>query len=252
LHPGDTVLSYDFTAGKVIHCRVAALLTNRSDHYYEIGVGNDVIHATGLHRFWVENQSDWVPANKLDVGMNLKLLRGDSLIESLSVRKDIDTSTFNLRIEGTPNYFVGPGALVHNAGQSPYNWGSGAIYEATNTVTPRFAGKKYIGKSINPELRGGQHRSYARRMLEKNDLTPEDREFYEFMKDADLKPRVTGLKEGEMLSYMEQKNINLERQGNAENLMNRSNPVSEERFKTLEKNIINDPDVQKAGFCPQG
>jgi hypothetical protein len=83
--------------------------------------------------------------------------------------------------------------------------------------------------------------------LKEPNLTPEQREFWEFKKDIVLQERVSGLNP-DQANYLEQKNMDIERGANND-LMNRREQVSKKNMPDLEKKIASDPKVQEAGLC---
>lgn len=246
---GDLVRAYDMAARKPELRAIDAVFVNRTVHFYDILLAGEIIRATGRHRFWLPDQDRWVEARELRTGERLLHWDGSpKVIEAIDYH-DVDVApTYNLQVDGLSNYFVGPGVLVHNAGPANYGFGNNIIYEGTN---PDFPGKIYVGRTNDRDIREGSHQREAAKNLERKDLTPEERKFWEFKKGMKLKERVSGLTD-DQAAFMEQKNIDIEVKLNKQNLMNRDlRPVSQDRMKLLEKSISNDPAVQKGGFCPK-
>ena len=166
--------------------------------------------------------------------------------DGIEIEESVDSPTFNLSVEGSPTYFVGPGVLVHNQGGPSYGFGNLRIYAGVN---PKFPDKIYIGQTDDLGRRQGEHQAEAARELERSDLTPEEREFWEFKKDMVLEERVSGLN-ADQANYLEQTNIDLETRGRQEkNVMNRREQVSRKNMRELEARIKADPAVQDAGLC---
>jgi Domain of unknown function (DUF4157)/Pretoxin HINT domain len=249
LAAGDMVLSQDFTLGRAVPRRVLGIYRNQTQSFYRVNVEGTVILATGMHRFWVESLGDWVAARHLEQGMPLRLVSGAiASIQSIEAEEANGAATWNLQIEDLPNYFVGPGTLVHNANPARYDFGDLRIYRGTNP-DPKFADRVYIGQTDDLRRRQGEHRATAETTLKDPNLTPEQREFYEFMKGVELDELVSGLSKPQA-DYLEQKNIDIETNTQGENnVMNRREQVDKKNMPDLEEKIRTDPDVQDQGFC---
>jgi Domain of unknown function (DUF4157)/Pretoxin HINT domain len=250
LQRGENIFAFDFAIGSLVKKEILDITRNKTLRFYEIKIENDTINSSGSHRFWVENKSQWIAARELEVGMQLKLLNGENIAITAIVKKEnIEADTYNLTINEIPNYFVGLGVLVHNNGPVVYEFGNFIVYEAVN---PNFPDKIYIGQTERDVLtRQGEHRTRARQMLENpSELTPADREFYQFMQDAELKPRARGL-DGVQAEYLEQTNIDIEVEvRGSDNVINRKAQVSPERMRELRRQIAEDSRVRDAGYCP--
>ncbi len=250
LNEGEKAFAFDFKLNQTTIRRINKVFSNRTKHFYEISNGGNRIYATGRHPFWVQERSEWIEAKALTRGMRLRLLNGDAiLIDSIKLIENIESKSYNLGIEETPNYFVGIGALVHNEGLPPYEFGDHVLYEAINRD---FPDKVYIGRTNDLAIRQGQHISKAlRELANPSKLTAEQKAFYEFMKGAKLRPRATGLNENQA-KYLEQRNIDIELELRGDNLVNQKLvEVSKDNMKALADEIINDPKVKEAGFCPR-
>ena len=254
LRVGDEVLSYDLITDRPVVSRVRTVFRNQTLHFYALRVGDETIRVTGRHRFWDERARRWRAAREIAPGQELRTPEGRLLrVEDVSVDEAAGRESWNLSIEATPHYFVGPGVLVHNQGGFDTGLGGGiSIYRATNSTNPKFAGKVYIGQSVDVDIRTQSHRSFAARMLETADLSAADREFYEFMRDADLDSVVEGLNK-DQADWLEQHNIDLEREARGkDSVMNRRNQItSDSHLKAIRKRIEDDPAVRKAGYCPK-
>jgi hypothetical protein len=249
---GDVVRAFDVASRTVALREVKSVSRNETIHFYEIRLDGEVIHATGQHPFWLPDEGFWGTANELRAGTRLQHFDGSRRTIEEVVYRDIPaTPTYNLRIDELSNYFVGAGVLVHNGGPPDYPFGDNLVYEGTNTTNPKFKGKTYVGRTNDIDVREGAHRAKALRELQRTDLSAEEREFWEFMREVDLKPKIKGLTE-QQARFFEQKNINAELKLNPKNLMNRKLvEISEPDMVKLEQTIANDPAVQGAGFCPK-
>ncbi len=262
LQPGDGVLAFDFAARRVVERTVRQVYRKRSDHFFRIAADGLEIQATGRHRFWTKDTHDWVPAADLKAGMMLQTRdNGMVQLDQIQLEESAGTvwETWNLSIDENPNYFVGPGLLVHNSGGFDSKLGGTiTIYRGTN---PKYPGQVYIGKTIDEsdggkargvEERQGEHQDWARKKLaDRSKLSEKDIKFYEFMSEVTLDELVTGLATPEQGQYLEQKNIEIEREQLGEDkVMNRRNEItSPEHMKKVEESIRKDPMVQAAGFC---
>ncbi len=149
-------------------------MQNRTIHFYDVKVGSSTIQATGNHPFWVEDKAEWIATRHLKAGMKLKNLNGQiSLIESVILREGLDSTTYNLSIEETHNYFVGPGVLVHNEELVNYHMGGEnyLVYTGQNSNYPK---KIYVGiTNLTTNKRLGYHHDEARREIKKIEAVPE-------------------------------------------------------------------------------
>ncbi|HEV2708089.1 MAG TPA: polymorphic toxin-type HINT domain-containing protein [Pyrinomonadaceae bacterium] len=272
LRPGATVFAYDFTRLEVVRRTVTEVHRNKTVHFYDVRVGHHVVCATGQHLFWVESESDWIPARSLRRGMRLGSLGGESRpIDDIALREVAESASYNLSVEGAHNYFVGPGLLVHNEGPIDVKLGGKyIIYRATyHGKNEKLKGKTYIGQTTTESLRGasagtprgvearqGEHIAKALKELAKHEaglkqLADTDVEFYEFMKDAELKEIVVGAETKPQADYLEQKNIKAERaEFGEDNVMNRREQIkSEAHAKQVEEKIVAEL-AAKGRTCP--
>ena len=267
LRIGDIVFAFDFEQNKVIQRPIVEMFRNKTQHFYDLSIGGKLISATGQHRFWVESKSTWVAARDLQVGMSLKLLHGETgTLENIILRENLESDTYNLGIEQASNYFVGPGVLVHNQGVDLGLNGNYIIYRGTNP-NPKYKGKVYIGQTTLVDAKGKprgtvkrekEHQDFAKEQLRlhkegKIKLPPEQKDFYQFMSEVDLQPIVRGISTKDQADYLEQRNINIERQlSGEESLMNRREQIaSASHMEEVLKRIKADPKVQAAGYCPK-
>ncbi len=248
LRRGDRLWAFDFERQRSVERTVEEVFVGRTDRFYRVRVGEQVIEATGSHRFWVEERAEWIAAKRLAAGMRIKLLDGRSgAVDGVEVAEG-DSATYNLSVEEAHNYFVGPGVLVHNGGEIEYDFGPHEIYEGRN---PSFPDRIYIGQTDQgSKTRQAQHRALAVKKLKEPSLSPQDREFYQFMKDVELTPRIKGLSK-DLADYFEQTNMDLERQIRGdEKLMNRREQVTEgKHMDELVQRIKQDKAVIEKGYC---
>jgi uncharacterized protein DUF4157/pretoxin HINT domain-containing protein len=248
LQANDVITAYDLDNHSTVVGRILQVFKNRTMRFYHIEIKGMQILATSLHRFWIESKNDWLEARDLQVGMRVRMVSDEvASIDKIEVLAAPNAATFNLHIDEHPTYFVGPGVLVHNAGALSYSFGNLRIYEGVN---PKFPDKIYIGQTDDLTVRQGQHQKEAIKNLERSDLTPAEREFWEFKRDMVLKERVSGLNP-DQANYLEQKNMDIETQIRGEkNVMNRREQVSRKNMPALEEKIKSDPKVKEAGLCP--
>jgi hypothetical protein len=108
----------------------------------------------------------------------------------------------------------------------------------------------YVGKSDHLE-RAGEHQAEARRKLKDPNLTPEQREFYEFKSEMTIEPIVKGTG-GDVTPYLEQLNLDLEiRNRGDENVMYLRRERVPAKMQELRERIAKDPKVQELGYCPK-
>ncbi|HEV7808202.1 MAG TPA: polymorphic toxin-type HINT domain-containing protein [Solirubrobacteraceae bacterium] len=253
LRVGDPVLSYDLNDATFVHSRVSEVFENRTMHLYELRAGGETIRATGRHRFWVPDRRRWIATREIEEGMVLHGRDGERVVVERIARHEADDEpSWNLAIETTPHYFVGPGVLVHNQGGVDIGLGGRVvIYRITN---PKFPGKVYIGQTVDITVRWRTHRRDALVELKnRSALTAKEVEFFEFMSGSDPpEVLVKGIKTKAQADFLEQKNMDIETKLRGdENVMNRREQIrSDTHMKEVVEQITSDPDVVKAGKCP--
>lgn len=266
LRAGDLVWTFDFGS----HARRARpILQVHRGHtlaFHRLRTDRGEIVATSQHRFWVESDLAWRTADTLSPGEILRDADGGQLRVLENAREAVDAAaTCTLSVEECHNFFVGPGALVHNEPVDVGLGGDFVIYRGTNP-NPKFAGKIYIGQTTDLDIYGeargsasrqGEHQKLAKKRLAEDaagikKLSVRDKAFYEFMKDATLEPIVKGIATQDQADYLEQRNIDLERQvSGKDNVMNRRNEItSESHMKAVVQRIKADPAVKAKGYCP--
>ncbi len=260
LQINDLVLACDLESFTTVTRKVLEVQQNHTMRFYNIEVsGGAGIHATSLHRFWVESEGQWLETRNLKVGMQLRTVSGSkAAITKIDLHESPLASTYNLHVERSSTYFVGAGVLVHNNGGTTYSFGNLRIYVGVNA---NFPGYVYVGQTDDLVRRQEEHRTEAIEMLKKPHLTKEQREFWEFKRDIVLEERVSGLN-ADQANYLEQKNITLERDTAKAaayseetdvkfgKVMNRREQVSRKNLAALEKRIMEDSAVKASGVCP--
>jgi hypothetical protein len=109
---GDLVLCQDTRTGALSFRPVVAVYHNPPNATYRIGLGEETIVATGIHRLWKAGQG-WVMTRDLKAGDRLRTIGG--IVEVRSVEPDRVQPVFNLRVAGGDDFFVGgPGVLAHD------------------------------------------------------------------------------------------------------------------------------------------
>jgi Domain of unknown function (DUF4157) len=256
---GDMVLAFDFGVQRIVERQVLRVFHNRTEHFFNIRACQSSVRATGRHRFWVEGVNDWQAASELKPAMLLHLLEeGVASLEATTLEEGFGiAASYNLSVDRNPNFFVGPGLLVHNQGGYDTKLGGDiTIYRGRNS---KYPDKVYVGKTIDVSAGGssrgiaarqGEHRAWARKHLaNRANLSAENIAFYEFMSEVTLEELVTGLSTREQGQYLEQKNLEIE-EGLGQNVINRMEVIkSPSRLTKIEESIKKDTKVIDAGFC---
>ena len=113
LRIGDQVLAQDPVTGELGYQPVVAALHNGPAMVVNIKLGQDVIKATGIHRFWKAG-SGWVMARDLKPGDRLRTLAG--VAEVSAVAMGLVQPVFNLKVQNDQTYFAGGrNLLVHDS-----------------------------------------------------------------------------------------------------------------------------------------
>jgi hypothetical protein len=267
LCPGDEVWTYDLSTDT---CHVRPVLQchrGLTKAFHRVHTADGVVRATSQHRFWVDNDAAWRKAESLEAGMRLRRLGGGQMvITGVDRESDTEAPTFNLSVDEFPTYFVGPGVLVHNAAVDMGLGDEFLIYRATNP-DPKYANKVYVGQTTvldkegkprGREAREDEHRKLARKRLKehadgKRKLSDSDKEFYEFMKNANLETVVKGIATQAQADFLEQHNIDFEsgKPGGEKDVINRRNEITREsHLQDVLKGILEDPAVKAKGYCP--
>jgi len=142
LRKGDHVLAFDIRYARVVSRPILHIFTNQALRLYDITIGETIVGATGSHRFWVDDLTQWVAARELRQGMHLRTMAGARVAIDSVVRRDvIETVTLNLHVEECSTYFIQPGILVHNQGPVAYDFGP---YMIMDTLEKDIAAKREV------------------------------------------------------------------------------------------------------------
>jgi len=109
---GDQVLTQDPLTGALAYKPVLAAAHNKPAELWKIGLGQESIRATGIHRFWIVGHG-WVMARDLKPGDMLRGLGRIAVVKA--VQRDRVEPVFNLKVMDGQNFLVGKqGMLVHD------------------------------------------------------------------------------------------------------------------------------------------
>ncbi|MDB5351230.1 MAG: hypothetical protein JWN86_2477 [Planctomycetota bacterium] len=109
---GDLVLAQDVTDGRLGFEPIIAVYHNPPAPTFEIRLHDDVIVATGIHRFWLVGKG-WAMARDLRPGDIVRTVGGTDRVKSVEPRKI--QPVFNLEVARSHGFFVGlNGTLVHD------------------------------------------------------------------------------------------------------------------------------------------
>ncbi|WP_435008481.1 polymorphic toxin-type HINT domain-containing protein [Tundrisphaera lichenicola] len=128
---GDLVLTQDTGTGALTYQPVVAAFHNPPNATLRIGLGEDVVVATGIHRFWKAGKG-WVMARDLKAGDPIRTLGGVARVESVEEEQGVQP-VFNLEVAEGHSFLVGKlGALVHDNSlvepvQAPFDAASASL-----------------------------------------------------------------------------------------------------------------------------
>jgi Pretoxin HINT domain len=109
---GDQVLTQDTATGELRYQSISTVHHNPPSATLRVALGEEVILATGFHRFWKAGHG-WVMARELKPGDTLRTL--DGLARVKSIEADKVQPVFNLDVAEDADFFVGKaGSLVHD------------------------------------------------------------------------------------------------------------------------------------------
>ncbi|MCW5599988.1 DUF4157 domain-containing protein [Nitrosomonas sp.] len=160
--PGDLVYAFDFETNEPVLARVKESITNWTQYLISIFVDDQIVKATKNHRFWVVDLRRWMRADQLTIGMEIKLLNGETGIIANITKLIEDTLTHNLEVEKFHNYYVGEiGLLVHNDDGSSSTSKFSTTDTHSSTVYVLRDGNRviYVGQTISEEARFRSHLS---------------------------------------------------------------------------------------------
>jgi len=109
------VLSYDLAEDAVVVAKVQRTFNHIArEGYYEIGIQQDTLSATGEHPFFVLG-AGWQTVKNLKKGDNLLSKNNGAIPVREVVRRVEHIRVYNLSVDQEHNYFVGRHrVLVHN------------------------------------------------------------------------------------------------------------------------------------------
>jgi Pretoxin HINT domain len=112
IQAGDQVLTQDPESGKLAFQPLVAVYHNKPSQLLEIRIGDEVIGATPIHRFWKVGKG-WTMARDLKEGDPIRAVGGISRVKSIE-RGPIQP-VYNLKVAESASFFVGQHKfLVHD------------------------------------------------------------------------------------------------------------------------------------------
>ncbi|MEQ1903503.1 MAG: polymorphic toxin-type HINT domain-containing protein [Pirellulaceae bacterium] len=109
IRTGDKVLSRNIEKGSLEFCPVIQPTVRESTPTLKLKVGNETLHCSKGHPFWVVGQG-WDRARNLKVGQRVASVDGSFLIES--IEEGEPQVLYNLVVDSHSNYFVGNGRIL--------------------------------------------------------------------------------------------------------------------------------------------
>ncbi|MDJ0386178.1 polymorphic toxin-type HINT domain-containing protein [Streptomyces sp. G-G2] len=127
LVPGDEVIATDPETGETAAKDVTAAIYTEDDKEYvdldiETAQGSQKITTTSHHPFWSEDQTEWVDADELTPGSDLRTPDGETVSVTRVRIYRAELKTYNLTVADLHTYYVLAGetpVLVHNSGGCP-------------------------------------------------------------------------------------------------------------------------------------
>jgi Hint module len=111
---GEFVFTYDFKADEVVQARVAETFHHTKEETRRYLVINHRLRVTPNHLIWTQNR-DWIGAGALQLGDQLELLDGHTLVVTRVDVVDDQVEVFNLHVEHPDHNYYANGVLVHNS-----------------------------------------------------------------------------------------------------------------------------------------
>ena len=112
LQVGDMVLSQNVVNGRLGFEPVVAVFHNPPNGTFQVNTGDEVIVATGIHRFWRAGKG-WTMARDLKPGDLIRTLGGTRAVKS--IEPALIQPVYNLEVARGRSFFVGKGGvLVHD------------------------------------------------------------------------------------------------------------------------------------------
>jgi hypothetical protein len=266
LREGDIVLTWDSASGETSWGEVLGVHRRMTLAFVELQVKGEVIRATGRHPFWVVEHCDWVPAADVQAGNHVRLYDGSAApVESVRIEAAEGAPTVDLSISPYPTYFVGPGVLVHNAPVRHYadifvnpdgskaEAGPFQIYIGTNNKDSKWNNSVYVGHTEQDlGKRQADHRKEAEDWLkdnpngEKDD--PDDYKHFTFKQQMDLVAIADGLRNINEARWLEQGNMDYERNQLHHELRNRREELVRSK-QVVKSRLMKDPVILASGLC---
>lgn len=163
IRPGNIVLSYNEEKQRNEYSEVLQTMIHITNELiYHIQVGNEILSATGIHRFLITHNgiSEWLMASKLVPG-DLMFFADGTLHEIENITTEIQfTTVYNFEVSNTHNYYVGKNRIL------AHNKGGGSCFVAG---TPVLMEKGYF-KNIEEVQKGDIVLSYNEK-LNKNEYS---------------------------------------------------------------------------------
>ncbi|WP_246052894.1 polymorphic toxin-type HINT domain-containing protein [Leptospira semungkisensis] len=180
---GEVVHSWDEKTGSFVEKKVTEQFVHEVPQLFDLELdGEEVIHTTWNHPFWVVGKKAWVKVMDLQVG-DLVLLHDGSTVPVTGVHYyNIETTkVYNIEVEDTHAYLVGEhGVVVHNYAQDVGGI-VGAVRSAVEELKSGLSDKEslqhdpeYVGKVTETIKRLSAYESESRHLdAERNDLQKE-------------------------------------------------------------------------------
>jgi hypothetical protein len=112
IRPGDQVLTRDTKTGALRYQPVVSAYHNPPSATLRVRIGDEVIVATGIHRFWKAGHG-WIMARDLQTADAVRTLSGTVAVDV--VEKGAVQPVFNLEVADGQSFLIGKlGVLVHD------------------------------------------------------------------------------------------------------------------------------------------
>jgi hypothetical protein len=109
IRAGDQVLGEDGETGKLEFHPIVAVYHNKPNQILRISLGDDVVGATPIHRFWKVGKG-WTMARELKRGDAIRALGGVARV--ISIENGPVEPVYNLKVAGGSSFFVGHRKLL--------------------------------------------------------------------------------------------------------------------------------------------
>jgi hypothetical protein len=229
---GEEVYTYNFKQQQIELKSILKTYQNKTEKYINIHVKNDVIKATGNHRFWLPKQEQWVAASQLKVGAILSTQNNNFLeIEDLKVVTAIET-TYNLEIKDNPNYYVGSyNILTHNTSKVSKYASKEIINVEFYEIMSSTKKTLYVGQTVQGI---GKRYDQHRRDPKKAHWRIEMKGVFSIDINGESAPFKMTAYEAAVVELFEINKAGGKRQGNT-GLYNKQNPIGKKKFNKYKK-----------------